>query len=169
MISRDAASQLLLKQGVPENVIRHCVAVEKHCLDYAMKLKKNDLTVNLELLGRGALLHDIGRSKTHGVDHGVVGADILRKLGVDERLCLMAERHVFAGINKKEAVILGLPARDLLPVTTEEKLLCEVDNLTAGEKLVSFEESYSRLSRFALPSILNRMKLLHEEVSSWLG
>ena len=36
--------------------------------------------VNLEQVETGAMLHDIGRSRTHTIKHAVVGAEILKNL-----------------------------------------------------------------------------------------
>jgi len=66
-------------------------------------------------------LHDLGRSLVHGVSHGVVGAEIARGLGLDKRIVNIIERMLAQAIPKKEAVLLGLPARDLLPVTLRKR------------------------------------------------
>ncbi|ENN95716.1 metal dependent phosphohydrolase, partial [Methanocaldococcus villosus KIN24-T80] len=92
-------------------------------------IKNNDYNVDLNLVKIGGLLHDIGRSKTHGIDHGVVGANILRSYGFDERIALIAERHIGAGITKEEAIALGLPAKDYVPISLEEKIVAHADNL----------------------------------------
>jgi len=77
----------------------------------------------------GAILHDIGRTKSHGIDHGLVGGQILSELKAGEALKLIAERHIGGGIPRLEAEKLGLPPMDYLPTSIEEKLVCFADKL----------------------------------------
>lgn len=109
--------EILKKAGCSERVIEHCVAVCKKAVEIASKIDG----VDLELVRIGALLHDIGRSKTHGVEHGVVGGKIARELGFSDKIVRIIERHVGAGIPKEEAIKLGLPPKDYIPETLEEK------------------------------------------------
>ena len=118
----------LAEEGVPNNVIDHCMAVEKLALQIAMKITSDPEV--LALVSRGALLHDIGRGRTHGLDHAVMGADILRKRGLDERIVLIVDRHICAGIDAVEAEEEGLPKRDYIPETLAEKIVAHADNLT---------------------------------------
>jgi uncharacterized protein len=55
-------------------VIKHCEAVAELAVEIAKACKEKGLNVNLELVEIGALLHDIGRSKTHSVHHAMAGA-----------------------------------------------------------------------------------------------
>ena len=71
--------------------------------------------VNTFLVKNGALLHDIGRVKTHGIEHAVIGARILKDLGYSKEIVNIVERHIGAGIPIKEAKSLGLPPKDYLP------------------------------------------------------
>lgn len=82
------------------------------------------------------MLHDIGRSKSHDVDHAVRGAEIARELGLPERLVLVIERHIGAGIPEKEAKELGLPERSYIPESLEEKIVAYADKLIAGRQEV---------------------------------
>ena len=118
----------LAEEGVPNNVIDHCMAVEKLALQIAMRITDDEEI--LALISRGALLHDIGRSKTHGIDHAVVGAEILRKRGLDQRIILIVERHICAGIDAVKAKDEGLPEKNYIPETLAEKIVAHADNLT---------------------------------------
>ena len=60
-------------------------------------------------------------------------------MGFDERLALIAERHIGAGITKEEAIELGLPPKDYLPVTLEEKIVAHADNLIFGTERVEID------------------------------
>ena len=117
----------LAEENVPNNIIDHCMAVEKLALQIAMKITSDEET--LALISRGALLHDIGRSQTHGLDHAIVGAEILRKRGLDQRIVMIVEKHICAGIDAVEAEEEGLPKRDYIPETLAEKIVAHADNL----------------------------------------
>jgi uncharacterized protein len=117
----------------------HCLAVSDYAYELGLKIKNNGYAINLELVILGALLHDIGRSKTHGISHGIEGAKILREYGFEEELALIAERHIGAGIPKNEAIELGLPPKDYIPISLEEKLVAHCDNLISGTERVDVD------------------------------
>ena len=72
--------KILKQEETPENVIEHSKAVCKK----AMKIAANFKDADKDLIKKGALLHDIGRSKTHGITHAVEGAKIVREYGYPE-------------------------------------------------------------------------------------
>lgn len=126
-------------QGCSEKVIQHSVAVFEKTLDLANKLT---IPIDLDSISAGALLHDIGRCITHEIDHFLVGADLLRQIGFPEKIVLIVEHHIGAGLTKEEALLLGLPPKDYLPTTPEELIVSYADNLTRGTKHVPFEEAF---------------------------
>ena len=85
------------------------------------------------------MLHDVGRTITNGIEHAYLGADLLRDLEVDEKICLITERHIGAGITPDEAKILGLPNRNYIPETIEEKIVAHSDNLVHGVTKVDLD------------------------------
>lgn len=135
----------ILKNLCSENVVEHCLAVSEYAYELALAIKNKGYEVDVELVRLGGLLHDIGRSRTHGIEHGVVGAEILRELGFDEKLALIAERHIGAGITKEEAIELGLPPKDYLPITLEEKIVAHADNLIFGTKRVEIDDVIKKI------------------------
>jgi uncharacterized protein len=102
----------------------------------ANRLKEKGYNVNLKLVEAGALLHDVGRSQTHDVDHAAVGAMIARNLGLSESVVRIIERHIGAGIPENEARDLGLPEGVYTPETLEEKIVSYADKLISGRKEV---------------------------------
>jgi len=72
-------------------------------------LKDKKLAIDCHLIVAGAILHDIGRCRSHRLDHGIIGAKILRKEGIVEEVAQVAENHLFGGITKTEAREFGLP------------------------------------------------------------
>ena len=167
MLEPEEALRLLRRSGVPDNVVEHCKAVSELAAELASRVK---VPLDRQLVVVGALLHDIGRAKTHGIAHAVEGARLARQLGLDERLVRIIERHIGAGLAKEEAASLGLPPKDYIPQTPEEKLVAYADNLILGTKRLSFQQSLNRFRRVlgeGHPAI-ERMKALHREVMSWL-
>ena len=160
----------ILKNLCPENVVEHCLAVSNYAYELALSIKNKGYNVDVELVRLGGLLHDIGRSKTHGIEHGVVGAEILRELGFDEKIALIAERHIGAGITKEEAIELGLPPKDYIPITLEEKIVAHADNLIFGTKRVEIDEVIKKFEKKLgknHPSI-KRIILLNDEINNLL-
>lgn len=163
------ALDLLEKQGAAEHLVRHCETVASLAMLLAEKIRRNTI-VDIELVKIGAYLHDIGRTITHDVSHGVEGGKLLRKLGIDERICRIAERHVGGGIPAEEAAKLGLPKEDFIPETIEEKLVCYADKLVAGTAVVDettalkqFEEKLGKNH----PGV-KRLSAFFSEIHEWL-
>lgn len=127
--------ELLEKENTPENVIEHCKAVYKK----AMKIAANFENVDEDLIRKGSLLHDIGRSRTHGIKHAIVGTEIARSYGYSQDVLNIIERHIGAGITAEEAEKLGLPKKSYIPQTLEEKIVAHADNLVSGSKEVDVD------------------------------
>jgi len=70
---RDADIELLRQAGVSEEDIAHSVKVAEKALEIASRISKN---LDMELVGRGALFHDLGKAKTHEIEHGRLGAEM---------------------------------------------------------------------------------------------
>ena len=127
--------EILKKEKTPPNVIDHSVAVCKK----AFEIAQNFPQANLELIEKGALLHDIGRSRTHGIKHAVAGVEIAREYGYSEDVLNIIERHIGAGITKEEAKNLGLFEKSYVPETLEEKIVAHADNLISGTEEVDVD------------------------------
>jgi len=168
--TREQALQLLRESGCRENVIKHCEAVTELAVEIAKACKKKGLNVNLELVEVGALLHDIGRAKTHSVHHAVIGAQIGKTLGLPEPVISIIKRHVGGGITAKEAKKLGWPKDIYTPQTLEEKIITYADKLVEGSKKVPIEKTIEKFSDEGLPpSAIKRIRKLHEEMSALIG
>ena len=127
--------ELLKKENTPKNVIEHSKAVYKK----AMEIAANFDNVDKDLIKKGALLHDIGRSKTHDITHAIEGVEIAREYDYDEYVLNIIERHIGAGITESEAEKLGLPVKSYLPETLEEKIVAHADNLVSGSEEVDID------------------------------
>jgi uncharacterized protein len=158
-LSARSCEHLLRDAGCSEKVILHCRAVRDCALEYAAR----NPDVDYSLVEAGALLHDIGRSKTHSIRHAQKGADLLRSMGVSEAIARIVECHTGAGLTADECTLLGLHPRDCMPRTTEEKIVTHADNLIAGATRVTLDESIA--SAIHLPEkARKRMYRLAQEV-----
>ncbi|MGL6297832.1 MAG: TIGR00295 family protein [Methanobacteriaceae archaeon] len=146
----------LLKEYKCEDwLITHSICVLKKSLEISSAIN-TPTNIDLELLATGALLHDIGKSQTNSIDHGIIGAEILRNNGYSEKVAKIAERHIGGGIPKNEALNLGLPEIDFIPETIEEKIVAHSDNLFHGYKEVNIE--------FTINKLLNKFDENHSSI-----
>ncbi|MEM3401807.1 MAG: TIGR00295 family protein [Candidatus Hadarchaeales archaeon] len=169
-MKREDAILLLKKVGCSIEVIHHSLAVEKIAVEVAEKIKNNGKQVDVEKVRIGALLHDIGRAKTHDIFHGVVGEKILRDLDLDE-FARFASCHIGAGIPRPEAKKLGLPPKDFLPETLEEKIVAYSDKLAAGDRRISPEEAIEDFRSKLGPGhpAIKRFEELQSEILKLMG
>jgi uncharacterized protein len=169
--SPEEAVKILRDVGCPINVIKHCETVANLAVQIASKCLENGVPVNVNLVHIGALLHDIGRSKTHSVHHAVVGAEIAKSLGLPDAIIAIIERHVGGGITPEEAVKIGWPNKSYVPETIEEKIVSCADKLIEGSSIVPIEETINRFSKElgeGHPAI-ERIKRIYSEVLSVCG
>ena len=166
--SREQAIELLRKNNCPTKVINHCEEVAKLALEIASKLEKKGIKVDLKLVEAGALLHDIGRSKSHAVDHGVVGAKMAELEGLPEAAVRIIKRHVGGGITSQEAEQFGWPKDIYEPVTLEEKIVSYADKLIDQSKRVPIDLEIERL-QVEHRDAAERVRKLHEEITRLLG
>jgi len=130
----DRARKLMrIKLASEPHVINHIELVTKKALEIGETLKKKGFDVNLKLLEMGGYLHDIGRSVTHDLSHAVESGEILREYGFTEPVIRLVENHIGAGITAEEAKRLGLPVKDYIPETLEEKILAYADKFLETE------------------------------------
>jgi len=177
--SRPAVMELLATLDVPPEVVSHSERVAGVAMDMARRAMGRDLGVDLWLVETGSLLHDIGRSRTHSIRHGVEGGSILRDTpvcremftGEDvESLARVCERHIGGGIPANRAGEAGLPPGDYVPRTLEEKIITHADNLV-WNGVLTFEEGLEAFARkFGTESpIFRRISDLGREVERVVG
>ncbi|MHA1229376.1 MAG: TIGR00295 family protein [Candidatus Helarchaeota archaeon] len=152
-----------------KNVIKHVVQVCKKAVEIAKKIKNNGHTVDIKLVEIGALLHDIGRSETNKIDHAIKSAEIIKKYGWSDKLGRIAETHLLGGVDKYFAQILGLPAKDYLPETLEEKIVCYADKIIKGSKEVSVDERFKYWKkRFGNTLLLDKSEMNIKKIEAEL-
>lgn len=95
--------------------------------------------IDRDFVYEAAMLHDIGMFKTNApaiycfgtqpyICHGILGRELLDSIAMP-RHALVCERHTGAGLTAQEIIDqhLPLPAKDMLPVSYEEKVVCYAD------------------------------------------
>lgn len=162
--TRDECLSLLRRAGCPERVIAHCEAVA----GLAVKIARR-CGADVPLVEAGALLHDIGRCRTHSIGHAVEGARLASENGLPPEVVGIIEKHIGAGLTKEDARQLGLPDKDYLPLTLEEKVVAQADNLISADGRVRLDEAIADVARRVSPEAAGRIRALHEELSRACG
>ena len=150
--------------GCSEEVIRHCKAVRNVAIKIA---KKANADVNL--VEAGALLHDIGRSKTHDIRHAMEGVKIAKELDLPDVIVNIIRRHIGAGLESQEAKQVGLPEKDYIPETLEEKIVCHADSLINNNKKQKIEKTIEKALSEGHKEYARRLVSLHKELSDICG
>jgi uncharacterized protein len=118
--------ELLRAQGMNEEDLGHSVLVAELALDLA---RRTGAPVDMELVGRGALFHDLGKVKTHAMEHGRIGAELGAQLGLPPEVCAVMEKHIRGGLTDPEAREFGLPVKDYTLHRLEERIIIYADRL----------------------------------------
>lgn len=166
--------ELLKRAGLADKDLGHSIRVALKALDVAGRL---NAPVDMDLVGRGALLHDLGKAKSKGFDHGIAGAELGKTFGLPEELTTIMEKHVNAGLTPEEAKELGLPEKDYALTRIEEKIVIYADKLSdivshpdglvssdaeAEERFEEILKAYPSLNKGDRP--LARHLKYHEEI-----
>ena len=169
-MNEQQAIDLLKKYSSDEvafkKVLSHVQAVQKAALRIAERIPD----VDKEFIATASLLHDIGRfqfppGSKDAIRHGIAGGEILRKEGFAKH-ALVAERHIGAGISKKDIIKqkLRLPHKEFMPRSKEEKLIAHADNLIFGDKEGTLQMAIDRFRTELGEEYAKRVKRLAKEV-----
>ena len=139
--------ELLRVNGVSEDDIAHSVRVAEKALEIAYRTGSD---LDFEFIGRGALFHDLGKAKTHDIEHGKIGAEMGKALGLPDRINAVMEKHIRGGLTGDEAIELGLPVKDYTLHTLEERIIIYADRLVdiITEDMVQIEEELEAEEQF---------------------
>ena len=134
--TREKAIKLLKEYNMPDNIIGHTMQVNKVANFLAKKINENGTKVNLELVDRASLLHDLDKRMTLETNnHSVVTRQILREKGFPE-LADAAANHMLENIIKKN----GLKS-------IEEKIVYYADKRVNHDKIVPLSERFAYLRK----------------------
>lgn len=167
--NREQAIQLLKETHCQPQVINHCKAVTEYALRLATELQQKGHKIDIALVEAGALLHDIGRSKSHTIDHALIGGQIAESLGLPEAVIRIIKRHVGAGITDVEAEAFGWPKDTYIPQTLEEKIVCYADKCVDFAKPSPIEIEIERLRKDGKSVAAERVRSLHKEITNLIG
>jgi putative nucleotidyltransferase with HDIG domain len=139
--TRKKAIKLLHKYKILPNILRHSLVVNKVANYLAKQLKDNGVRIDLEIIDRASLLHDIGKSITilEGLEdrHHILAQEILTKEGYPA-LGLVCRRHSLREIKNIN--------------TWEERVIKYSDTRVRHDKIVSIRERMSDLrARYKVP------------------
>ena len=163
---------MLRKAGVAEKDVGHSLKVAQKALDIA---RRTGASVDMEFVGRAALFHDLGKAQTHAIEHGRLGAEAGKKLGLPDHITAVMEKHIRGGLTEAEARELGLPVKDYSLKALEERIIIYADRLvdiimggvvkTEPEAEERFEEIMSTNTRYGKnETTLQRYLGYHREI-----
>lgn len=152
-------------------LLRHSLAVAELAQAVGHHLRRKGKAVDLEFVEQAALLHDLGMLHTdapeigcHGplpyLAHGITGRQMLEAEGFP-RHGLVCERHIGVGLSAAEIVAqkLPLPARDMLPLSLEERIVTYADLFfsktpDAADRRRTPEQVRTSLARFGAEKVI---------------
>lgn len=136
--------RLLAEYGREADWTKHCFAVADAAARVGEIVAQNR-SIDCSFLWSAALLHDIGRYRTHDpLLHGAEGYKLLSMLNYEKEAYVCAS-HILFGLNAAEAKHLGLPACDFVPHSIEEKLVSLVDFLIEYDQPTTLDRRFSSL------------------------
>lgn len=159
-----------------DNELKRIYMLHAHKVtDFSMELASRhpELRLDMAFIEEAAMLHDIGIFLTNApriycfgdkpyICHGYLGAELLRREGLS-RHAAVCERHTGTGITKEQILreALPLPARDFVPVTLEEQLICFADKFYSKTKFL--EQSRT------LQQVVESMRKISDESVEKIG
>lgn len=170
---------LLRTAGMTEADLDHSLKVAAKALEIA---RRTGATLDLELVGRGALFHDLGKTVTHEISHGRIGAELGAKMGLPQAVTAVMEKHIRGGLTEPEAMELGLPVKDYTLHRLEERIIIYADRLVdiIHDGIVEIKEEIEAETRFVEilngyqkygknETTLRRYLGYHEEIQGLMG
>lgn len=170
---------MLRTAGMTEPDLDHSLKVATKGLEIA---RRTGATLDLELVGRGALFHDLGKTVTHEISHGRIGAELGAKLGLPQAVTVIMEKHIRGGLTEPEAIELGLPVKDYTLHRLEERIIIYADRLVdiIHDGIVDIKEETEAEVRFVEilngypkygknETTLKRYVGYHEEIQGLIG
>ncbi len=152
------------EEKLAPTVIHHACVVNVVAMAIARKCG-----ADLELVNAASLLHDIGRSRTHGLNHVWESTRIVRERGLPEELALCIGRHIASGFTPEEARELGLPEGDYMPITLEDKVVNFADNLVSDRSIKTVAQVTERMRNKGFELSASRMLVIGKELAAMCG
>ena len=163
LYNKSECLKILKNMNVSDAIIKHSELVSELAVKIGALCK-----ADLKLIETGAMLHDIGRVESNGLDHGIIGAKIVRKLGYPEEVAKIVERHIGAGLDGSESMKLGV-SYSLTPETIEEKIVAHADNLIIHQKKVPIKKVIDFYLSKSMVAEALKIEKLHKELCVLTG
>ena len=98
------------------------------------------------------------------MQHGIIGAELLRKEGAPEQWALVAEHHTGTGITAEDIIQqnMALPLGDYMPESVLEKLVCYADKFyskSGSMQKKSLERVRASIARHGSDNIIRFQRL----------
>jgi len=132
--SRKECVQLFAEQKLPKNLIDHIMLVNRIAVFLAEKLMDAGIPINVDLVDKASLLHDISKPVDFGratTLHARAGAELLLKKGYPE-ISEIARKHLVISICSRDP-------KDQ-PFTWEEKVVYYSDKRENNNDIVSVKD-----------------------------
>jgi putative nucleotidyltransferase with HDIG domain len=145
--SREECFELWDKYHMPENIRKHTQMVTNLAVFISKKLKEKGYEVDVDVVDRASLLHDIDKIHTlkkHRM-HGKMSQEILEKLGYPE-LALIVRQHLLS-----EVVNIN-------NVSLESKIINYADNRIVHAKIAPLQEKLDYIEKRYGHKILEKVE-----------
>jgi len=130
---REECLALLNQFSVPEGVLQHSLKVNEVAVFLGQKLVEKQELIDLQVLDRASLLHDIFKHNDSSEIHCARGAELLAKMGFPDTANAIKKHYTDFIIKSKFA-------------NWEELLVYYADKRVDGSLIVSVDERLDRLS-----------------------
>ena len=136
--TREECYALLKEYEIPDNIMNHIDIVNKISIFLANKLIETGMEINIDMVDRASLLHDLDKMLTLGKhNHGEITKEILTKKGYPE-LAEIALQHRVKSINDN--------------LSWEAKIVSYADRRVMHNKIVSISQRFADLiARYNVP------------------
>lgn len=144
MFDKALVGRLYQEAGMfkPENlgILNHMTGVAHIAGFWARQLVRHGVTIDIDLVENGAMLHDIGKVlDENAAEHAIKGARFLREQMVDEEIVRIVERHEVYTFKRGK-----IPD----PSTWEEKLVFLADLFFSDHIVAMRERREDIISRY---------------------
>lgn len=138
--SREECIKLLNKYEIFPNVMKHSLTVNKVSVFLAKKLKEKQIDVDIDLVDRSSLLHDVAKSdeirmenKGTGLLHAEIGYNILMEEGYSD-IAKIIKVHVLTSLFDS-----------FNDWTWEQKIVQYADDRVMHDKIVTIDQRFNDL------------------------
>ncbi|MEK6916575.1 MAG: hypothetical protein AABW92_02425 [Nanoarchaeota archaeon] len=146
--------------GTPENILDHVALVNKVAVFLAKKLKEKGVKINIELVDKASLLHDLDKwfcINDKSVRHGFKTEEILTEKGYSELGFYAKQHNSIQSKTWEEKVISYSDARVLFT-----KIVPVQDRIDSSKKRYKREEGFWDK---ALESLLEKEKIIFSKLA----